>query len=99
MSLTIEEVRHIAFLARLELTPEEESRYAEQLSAILDYAQRLSEVDTDNIPPTASVLPLTAPLRLDESRPSPPRPDILANAPQEEDGMFKVPPVLDQGEG
>lgn len=99
MSLTIEEVRHIAFLARLELTPEEESRYAEQLSAILDYAQRLSEVDTDNIPPTASVLPLTAPLRPDESRPSPPRPDILANAPQEEDGMFKVPPVLDQGEG
>jgi aspartyl-tRNA(Asn)/glutamyl-tRNA(Gln) amidotransferase subunit C len=99
MSLTIDEVRHIAYLARLELTPEEESRYAEQLSAILDYAQRLSEVDTAHIPPTASVLPLQAPLREDTPRPSPPREEILANAPEEEEGMFRVPPILDEGEG
>jgi aspartyl-tRNA(Asn)/glutamyl-tRNA(Gln) amidotransferase subunit C len=95
MSLTIEEVRNIAYLARLRLTAEEERRYAEQLSAILDYAARLQEVDTSRIPPTATVLPLTAPLRKDEIRPSQPRERILANAPAQEEGMFRVPPVLD----
>jgi len=95
MALTIEEVKKIAFLARLKLTPEEEARYAEQLSAILDYAQRLQEIDTSHIPPTASVLPLNAPLREDESRPSIPRERILSNASSQEEGMFRVPPVLD----
>ncbi|NIM92981.1 MAG: Asp-tRNA(Asn)/Glu-tRNA(Gln) amidotransferase subunit GatC [Anaerolineales bacterium] len=95
MALTIEEVRKIAYLARLKLTPEEEERYAGQLSAILDYAARLQEVDTSKIPPTATVLPLTAPLRKDVVRPSTPRDSILSNAPDEEDGMFRVPPVLD----
>ena len=95
MALTIEEVRHIAYLARLRLTPEEEERYAEQLSAILDHAARLGEVDTSNIPPTATVLPLRAPLRPDEVRPCPPKETILRNAPSEEEGMFRVPPVLD----
>ena len=56
MSLSLEEVRHIAKLARLQLSPEEESRFQNQLSDILDYAQRLQEIDTDHIPPTASVL-------------------------------------------
>lgn len=95
MALTINEVKKIAFLARLRLTPEEEARYAEQLSAILDYAQRLQEIDTSHIPPTASVLPLNAPLREDESRPSIPRERILSNASSKEEGMFRVPPVLD----
>jgi aspartyl-tRNA(Asn)/glutamyl-tRNA(Gln) amidotransferase subunit C len=95
MALTIEEVKKIAYLARLRLTTEEEERYAGQLSAILDYAQRLQEVDTSHIPPTASVLPLKAPLREDIARPSTPKEDILSNAPSEEEGMFRVPPVLD----
>lgn len=95
MKLTIDEVRHIAQLARLRLTPEEEKRYSEQLSAILDYAGRLAQVDTSNIPPTATVLPLHAPLRPDEPRPPLPRDEILANAPDAESGMFRVPPVFD----
>jgi aspartyl-tRNA(Asn)/glutamyl-tRNA(Gln) amidotransferase subunit C len=95
MAITIEEVRHIAQLARLRLTPEEERRYAEQLSDILDYAGRLGEVDTSAIPPTASVLPLQAPLRPDEVRPCPSRDSILRNAPSEEEGMFRVPPILE----
>jgi aspartyl-tRNA(Asn)/glutamyl-tRNA(Gln) amidotransferase subunit C len=95
MTLTIEEVRNIAFLARLRLTPEEEGRYAEQLSAILEYAARLQEVDTSHIPPTASVLPLKAPLREDLPRPSIPRDRILSNAFATDKGMFQVPPVLD----
>jgi len=95
MALTPEEVRQIANLARLKLTAEEEKRYAEQLSAVLDYAARLSDVDTSKIPPTATVLPLTAPLRKDEVVPCLPREKILANAPSSEEGMFSVPPVLD----
>ena len=94
MALTIEEVRHIAELARLELTPEEEARFREQLSAVLEYAARLSQIDTSAIPPTATVLPVRAPLRPDEARPSAPRDRILANAPAIEDGMFRIPPVF-----
>lgn len=96
MTITIDEVRKIAHLARLRLSAEEEARYAEQLSAILDYADRLQRVDTSAIAPTATVLSLTSPLRSDEARPCPPRSRILENAPDEEEGMFKVPPVLDK---
>jgi aspartyl-tRNA(Asn)/glutamyl-tRNA(Gln) amidotransferase subunit C len=95
MALTIEEVKKIAFLARLRLTEEEEERYAGQLSAILEYAERLQKVDTSRIPPTATVLPFKAPLREDKVRPSTPRDRILSNAPATEEGMFQVPPVLD----
>jgi aspartyl-tRNA(Asn)/glutamyl-tRNA(Gln) amidotransferase subunit C len=95
MAISLEEVRHIAFLARLELTPEEQELYAKQLSAILEHAARLTEVDTDQIPPTASVLPLKAPLRRDVVRPSLPHALILRNAPATERGMFRVPPVLE----
>jgi len=95
MSLTIDEVRHIARLARLRLTPQEEQRYAEQLSAILDHAARLSSVDTSSIPPTATVLPFPSPLRPDVIRPSLPQDQALANAPAAEGGLFRVPPVLE----
>lgn len=95
MSLTIAEVRRIAYLARLKLTPEEETRYREQLSAILDYAGRLAAVDTSAIPPTATVLPLQAPLRADLPRPGLPSDEILANAPASEEDMFRIPPVFE----
>lgn len=95
MPISVDEVRHIANLARLRLTPAEERRYAEQLSAVLDYAARLKELDTEHIPPTSSVLPFDAPLRADDPRPCPPRTRILSNAPDQEDGMFRVPPVLE----
>jgi len=95
MPLTLEEVRHIARLARLRLTAEEERRYAEQLSAILDYADRLKRVDTSGVPPMAGVQDLEAPLRPDAPRPGLARERALANAPAIADGMFLVPPVLD----
>lgn len=95
MALTPDEVRHIAHLARLRLTPEEEQRYAEQLSAILDYAGRLNRVDTSAVPPTAGVQAAEAPLRPDEPRPPMPRERALANASSVADGMFLVPPILD----
>jgi len=93
--LTREEVIHIARLARLDLSPEEIERYREQLSAVLEYFARLAEVDTTGIPPTASVLPPRSALRRDEPRPGLSRDELLANAPDAEDGQFKVPPVLD----
>ncbi len=95
MALTLEQVHHIARLARLRLTPEEEARYREQLSAILDYAARLAQVDTAAIPPTATVLPVRAPLRPDEPRPGLPADRVLANAPDSDGGMFRIPPVFE----
>jgi aspartyl-tRNA(Asn)/glutamyl-tRNA(Gln) amidotransferase subunit C len=95
MPISVEEVRHIANLARLKLSREEEVRYAEQLSAVLDYAARLKQVNTSHISPTSSVLPFDAPLRDDNPRPSPARERMLSNAPDQEGGLFRVPPVLD----
>lgn len=94
MKLTLAEVEHIADLARLKLTGAEKQRYAEQLSDILDYAARLDELDTDEIPPTASVLDMQLRLRPDESRPGLPPEDVLGNAAETRDDQFKVPPVL-----
>ncbi len=95
MALTRDEVHHIAQLARLSLTADEEARYQVQLSAILEYAARLLEVDTSSIPPTASVLPLDAPLRPDVPRSSGAVPQLMANAPEAAEGMFRIPPVFE----
>lgn len=93
--LSLEQVEHIAELAKLRLTDEEKERFREQLSEILAYAERLQALDTEAIPPTATVLPLRTVLRPDEPRPSMPREDILANAPAAQAGYFAVPAVLD----
>jgi aspartyl-tRNA(Asn)/glutamyl-tRNA(Gln) amidotransferase subunit C len=95
MKLSREEVQHIAELARLALSDGELALYQEQLSAILEHFERLQELDTEAIPPTATVLPLRSVMRADEPRPPLSRADILANAPAAEQGCFKVPAVLD----
>jgi aspartyl-tRNA(Asn)/glutamyl-tRNA(Gln) amidotransferase subunit C len=95
MALTLEEVRHIAHLARLHLTPEEERRYQQQLSSILEHAARLSQVDTTGIEPTATVLPLQARLRPDAPRWSAARGRILENAPDSVGDLFRIPPIFD----
>jgi len=95
MALTLEEVEHIASLARLRLTDEEKARYREQLSAILDYMVKLKGLDTSAIEPTATVLPLRTVLRPDVSAPSLSPDQLLANAPAAEAQMFRVPPVLE----
>ncbi len=95
MTLTLEEVDHIANLARLQLTAEEQERYREQLSAILEYFSQLQVLDTADIPPTASVLPVRSVLREDQARPGLSREEFLRNAPAAEAGHIRVPPVLD----
>ncbi|MFQ3536326.1 MAG: Asp-tRNA(Asn)/Glu-tRNA(Gln) amidotransferase subunit GatC [Aggregatilineales bacterium] len=95
MKLSREEVLQIAELAKLNLTEDELATYAEQLSAILEYASRLEQLDTADIPPTASVLPLQNVLREDVVRPSLPREQALANAADAIEGQFRVDAVLE----
>lgn len=95
MSISVKDVQHVARLARLNLTPEEESMFTEQLNAILQYAEKLNELDTEGVDPTTHVLPLNNVMRADEVRESLPIEKVLLNAPDEEDGQFKVPAVLE----
>ncbi len=90
MALTTEEVEHVAKLARLRLAPEEIGKMRAQLSNILEHIDMLKEVDVTDVPPTAQVTELLNILREDETRPSLPREDVLANAPEQQDGMFRV---------
>lgn len=95
MKLTLEEVKHIAELARLQLTDDEMARYAEQLSDILDYAARLQSIDTSGISPTERVSSAGNVLRKDEARPGLSQQELLDNAPETEKGQFRVPPILE----
>ena len=95
MSLTKEEVEHIAKLARLELSDEQKELYRGQLSNILDYIAKLNELDTKDVPPTFGGGLDRMPLRADEVHPSLSTDTLLKNAPQSEDDQFKIPPVFE----
>lgn len=95
MSITKEQVEHVAELARLDLTEEEKIQFTEQLNAILKYAEQLNELDTEHVEPTTHVLPISNVMREDEVRPSWPLDRVMLNAPDEEDGQFKVPAILE----
>ena len=95
MTLSLEEVEHIAELARLRLSVAEKELYREQLSDVLDYAARLLALDTSGIPPTSSLLPPRSVLRIDEPRPGLSEEELLRNAPQAEEGQFRIPPVFE----
>lgn len=94
--LTQDEVRHVAELAKLRLSEAEIEQYTGQLSAILDYAERLQEVDTSSVPPTPYVLPLANVMREDIPAPSLSNDAALANAPDQEDGFFRVRAVFEE---
>ena len=95
MALSLEEVEHIAELARLKLTDEEKALYRGQLSAVLEYAVRLQSIDTSAIPPTSSVLPRRSVLREDCVRSGLTQEQLFANAPKVDDDQFKVPPIFE----
>ena len=97
MSLTIDEVRHIASLARLALTDEEAERLREQLSGILDHFELLKQLDTSGVQPTAHSLPLTNVMRDDETWNSLTPDKVLANAPRAEGDYVRVRAVFDGG--
>jgi len=96
MPLSRDEVRHVAMLARIALEPGDEEFYAEQLSGILAHIDRLKELNTDAIPPTAQVVEVANTLREDAPRPGLSQEEALANAPAAVDGFFRVPSIQEE---
>ena len=96
VTITLAEVEHGARLARLALDADEKERMRSQLDAILGYVEQLRRVNTDGVEPTAHVLPLVNVLRDDEVRPSYPVEAMVANAPDVQDGQFRVPRILEE---
>ena len=92
--IDIEQVRKVANLARLELTPEEETEFLPQLNSILDYFQQLSELDTKDVPPTTRAIDVSNVTRPDELRPYPERDALLGEAPEQDGDFFKVPQIM-----
>ena len=95
MRLSREEVQHIALLARLGIDEADVEKFSEQLSDILENFEILQRVDTTGVPPTSHPVALSNVLRDDAVAPSLPPGEILANAPQEEEGCFRVRAVLE----
>jgi aspartyl-tRNA(Asn)/glutamyl-tRNA(Gln) amidotransferase subunit C len=93
MAISREQVLHVAKLAHLDLTDEEVERFGEQLSAILEAVSKVSELDLADVPPTSHPLDLVNVWREDEPRPSLGEHDVFANAPERDDGFFRVPPT------
>lgn len=94
MKITQKEVLYVADLARLDLEEASLDRFADQISTILDYVDKLNEVDTESVRPTSHAIFLTNAFRDDEQIEHLDREKVLANAPQEEDGSFVVPKVV-----
>ena len=93
-----EQVKKVALLARLELTPEEEEKFTTQLGSILGYVEQLNEVDVSNVPPTTRAIDVSNVTRQDELQPYPERDAILDSAPSQEGDYFKVPKILNSAE-
>jgi aspartyl-tRNA(Asn)/glutamyl-tRNA(Gln) amidotransferase subunit C len=89
--LSREQVLHVARLARLELSEDEQARMAEELSKVLDYMETIGELDLGDVEPTSHVVAVENALRADEPRPSLPQDVALAGAPDAADGGFRVP--------
>jgi aspartyl-tRNA(Asn)/glutamyl-tRNA(Gln) amidotransferase subunit C len=89
------DIEHVARLARLELSDDEKARLRDQLGVILEAAAKVSEVATDDVPPTAYAIPRSNVLRPDEITPSLTVEEVLSNAPEVEDDRFKVPRVVE----
>jgi aspartyl-tRNA(Asn)/glutamyl-tRNA(Gln) amidotransferase subunit C len=89
------DIEHVARLARLRLDDDEVERLRAQLGLILQAAAKVREVATDDVPPTAYAVPRANVLRPDEPDPSLPREEALANAPEQEGGLFRVPRILE----
>jgi aspartyl-tRNA(Asn)/glutamyl-tRNA(Gln) amidotransferase subunit C len=89
------DVKYVAHLARLTLTPDEEKHIGAQLGNILGYIEKLSELDVADVEPTAHAVPMVNVTRADEIRPSLPHEDALRNAPCQANGLFIVPKIVE----
>lgn len=88
-------VDHIARLARLDLSQDERVRMQAELTQILGHAEKVQELDLDDVPPTSQSVPLRNVMRPDLVSPSLPQEDALRNAPAAEDGRFRVPRIIE----
>jgi len=95
MTISREQVLHVAKLAHLDLTEEEVTRFGEQLSAILDAVSKVSELDLADVPPTSHPLDLVNVWRDDVARPSLDERDVFANAPERDGAFFRSPPTTE----
>jgi aspartyl-tRNA(Asn)/glutamyl-tRNA(Gln) amidotransferase subunit C len=94
MKVEREEVEHVALLARLKLSEEEEQLFTGQLNAILDYMEKLNELDTKAVEPTFHVVSHCNTMREDEVKESLPEEASLENAPDRAQGCFRVPKII-----
>ena len=90
-----DEVKHVAHLARLEFSEQDVEKFANQLDAIIGFAEQLNELDTSNVKPTTHVLDMKNILREDKSVKGLPREEVLKNAPDHQDGQVRVPTILE----
>ncbi|TFG77252.1 MAG: Asp-tRNA(Asn)/Glu-tRNA(Gln) amidotransferase subunit GatC [Thermodesulfobacteriales bacterium] len=95
MKISKDDVTKVAELARLEVTEEETAIFTEQLGNILEYIEKLNELDTDNVEPTSHVLDISTPLREDKVVKWLSIEEVLQNAPESEDNFFVVPQVIE----
>ena len=91
--ITIQDVEHVAKLARLDLTEEEKVKFSKQLGDVLKYVEQMNEVDTSNVEPLSHVVDFNNVMREDEINYDCSKEDLMMNAPEEENGFFKVPKI------
>ena len=89
------DVKYVAHLARIALTPDEEKKLGSQLGHILGYIEKLRELDVTQVEPTAHAVPMVNVTRADETRPSLPHDEALRNAPKKAGGLFVVPQIVE----
>jgi aspartyl-tRNA(Asn)/glutamyl-tRNA(Gln) amidotransferase subunit C len=95
MSVSKQDVEHVAKLARLGLSEEEKELFTSQLNQILGYAESINKLDTEKVPPTSHAIPMNTLYREDKVIPCENTKDILKNAPEQNRGMFRVPRILE----
>lgn len=95
MKITREEVERVAVLARLKLSHEDTVALTDQLDKILQYVEKLNQLDTGNVEPLAHAVDIVNAFRRDQVIPSPPTEDLLRNAPATEDSFFRVPKIIE----
>jgi aspartyl-tRNA(Asn)/glutamyl-tRNA(Gln) amidotransferase subunit C len=95
MAATEIDIKYVAHLARLHLTPDEEKKLGAQLGNILGYIEKLNQLDVSGVEPTAHAVPMVNVTRPDEIRPSLPHEEALRNAPAQANGLFMVPKIVE----
>lgn len=93
--ISVDQVKHVAHLARLGITEEEAEKFTKQLDSIISFAEQLNELDTDNVEPTSHVLELKNVLREDIPAEGLPREEVLKNAPEHIEGQIMVPAIIE----